>query len=80
MPTPVEHKTVKARILAYAQESGWRSVPQAVAERRWRNDSATIAWEIIIHKTKRQTLQDLFRTLLHELMTGKERVNIPTIQ
>ena len=34
MPTPGEHKTVQARILAYAQEIGWTYVPRAEAERR----------------------------------------------
>ena len=34
MSTPSEHKTVQARILAYAQEIGWRYVPRADAEAR----------------------------------------------
>jgi len=34
MPTPGEHKTVQARILAYAQEIGWTYVPRGEAERR----------------------------------------------
>lgn len=34
MPTPGEHKTVQARILAYAKEVGWSVVPPAEAERR----------------------------------------------
>ena len=34
MPAPTEHKTVQARILAYAQEIGWTFVPQAEAEAR----------------------------------------------
>lgn len=34
MPSPGEHKTVQARILAYAQEIGWTFVPRAEAERR----------------------------------------------
>jgi type I restriction enzyme R subunit len=34
MPGPTEHKTVQARILAYAQEIGWTYVPRAEAERR----------------------------------------------
>jgi type I restriction enzyme R subunit len=29
MPAPGEHKTVQARILAYAQEIGWTYVPRA---------------------------------------------------
>jgi type I restriction enzyme R subunit len=35
---PGEHKTVQARILAYAQEIGWAYVPRAEAERRRRFD------------------------------------------
>jgi type I restriction enzyme, R subunit len=34
MPVPTEHKTVQARILAYAQEIGWTFVPRAEAELR----------------------------------------------
>lgn len=34
MLTPGEHKTVQARILAYAQELGWAVVPREEAERR----------------------------------------------
>ena len=34
MPTPGEHKTVQARILAYAQEIGWRFVSREEAELR----------------------------------------------
>ncbi len=34
MPTPGEHKTVQARILAYAKEVGWTVVPREEAERR----------------------------------------------
>ena len=34
MPAPGEHKTVQARILAYAQEIGWRYVSRAEAEAR----------------------------------------------
>jgi type I restriction enzyme R subunit len=34
MPAPGEHKTVQARILAYAQEIGWTYVPREEAERR----------------------------------------------
>lgn len=32
MPAPSEHKTVQARILAYAQQIGWTCVPRAEAE------------------------------------------------
>lgn len=34
MPSPGEHKTVQARILAYAQEIGWTYVSREEAERR----------------------------------------------
>ncbi len=34
MPSPGEHKTVQARILAYTQEIGWTFVPRDEAERR----------------------------------------------
>ncbi|HVA50502.1 MAG TPA: hypothetical protein VNH11_29410 [Pirellulales bacterium] len=34
MPAPSEHKTVRARILAYAQEIGWTYVPRGEAEKR----------------------------------------------
>lgn len=34
MPAPGEHKTVQARILAYAEEIGWTYVPRAEAEAR----------------------------------------------
>jgi len=34
MPGPGEHKTIQARILAYAQEIGWACVSRDDAERR----------------------------------------------
>jgi hypothetical protein len=34
MPTAGEHKTVQARILAYAQAIGWTYVPRGEAEKR----------------------------------------------
>src|SRR5437868_14471582 len=34
MLTPGEHKTVQARILAYAQQVGWTYVPRGEADRR----------------------------------------------
>jgi type I restriction enzyme R subunit len=34
MPTPGEHKTVQARILAYAEAIGWTLVSREEAERR----------------------------------------------
>ena len=36
MAKPTEHKTVQTRILAYAQEIGWKYVPREEAERRRR--------------------------------------------
>ena len=34
MPTPGEHKTIQARILAYAKAIGWTIVSRVEAERR----------------------------------------------
>ena len=34
MPTPSEHRTVQARILAYAEAIGWTVVPREEAEAR----------------------------------------------
>jgi len=34
MPTPGEHRTVQARILAYAEAIGWTFVPRDGAEQR----------------------------------------------
>ena len=44
MTAPGEHKTVQARILAYAQEIGWRYIPRAEAEARraFDPDAATL--------------------------------------
>lgn len=36
MPTPGEHKTIQARILANGQEISWAYVPREEAERRRR--------------------------------------------
>jgi len=34
VPSPSEHKTVQARILAYAEATGWTFVPREEAEQR----------------------------------------------
>ncbi|GAA5484095.1 hypothetical protein Hsar01_03334 [Haloferula sargassicola] len=140
MPSPGEHKTVQARILAYAQEVGWTLVSREDAEgRRGKNggqppspngyggpgvcppslffddlldakvrefnpryaeaEGALLGKfrhlhadiygnrEFVEHlrnrgkfydpeeKRERDQFQDLFRTLLHELMVAKTRVN-----
>ena len=31
--------------------------------------------KIFMHESKKKTLSDLFKTMLHELMTGQRRVN-----
>ena len=60
MSKPSEHKTVQARILAYAQEIGWTLVTRAEAERRRGFESdATTAEE----RARRATLY--FGGLLH---------------
>ena len=45
MPSPSEHKTVQACILAYAQEIGWTLVTRGEAERRRGFDTAAITAE-----------------------------------
>lgn len=45
MPSPGEHKTVQARILAYAQDIGWSYVPREEAERRRGFDSDAVTPE-----------------------------------
>ncbi len=49
MSKPSEHKTVQARILAYAQEIGWTFVPREEAERR----------RGLNHKERRERKEDL---------------------
>jgi hypothetical protein len=49
MPTPGEHKTVQARILAYAQEIGWSYVPRGEAERRRGFDFRTRSVWLVCH-------------------------------
>lgn len=70
MPTPGEHKTVQARILAYAQELGWAVVPREEVERRRGFDAAAQGNERA-HSTSNRlsALQDRFFTLGHKLMT-----------
>ena len=45
---PTEHKTVQARILAYAQEIGWTYVPRDEAERRRGFDPAGVTPEEVL--------------------------------
>jgi type I restriction enzyme R subunit len=45
MPSPIEHKTVQARILAYAQEIGWTLLSRAEAEQRSGFDAEAITSE-----------------------------------
>jgi len=61
MPAPSEHKTVQARILAYAQEIGWRYVSRAEAEKRRGFDPDGT------------TSED--RAMLYQLMTVQIRVH-----
>ena len=42
MSSPTEHKTVQARILAYAQEMGWTFVSREQAEERRRGIPAPL--------------------------------------
>lgn len=77
MPTPGEHKTVQSRIHEYAEaihlrqgyggQVGWTVVSRKEAEQK-HNHAKLFHHEL----TK---LHDLFRTLLHELMTAKTRLH-----
>jgi type I restriction enzyme R subunit len=60
MPAPGEHKTVQARILAYAQEIGWGYVPREEAERR-RGFDAGVGRE----EERARTASLFFGDLLH---------------
>ena len=75
MPSPREHKTVQASILAYGQEIGWRFVPHAEARRGFDPDGATpgeherreivtvldaVTRAIPVQHTKRRLLEALF--------------------
>jgi hypothetical protein len=51
MPAPGEHKTVQARILAYAQEIGWTYVPRGEAEERRRLLQADVDKTIALTRT-----------------------------
>jgi hypothetical protein len=48
MSAPTEHKTVRARILKYAQEIGWTYVPLDEAERRRGFDPARVTPEEVL--------------------------------
>lgn len=60
MPTPGEYKTVQARILAYAQETGWNYVSRAKAEARRGFDTQGAAPE-----DRARTASLYFGDLLH---------------
>jgi type I restriction enzyme R subunit len=53
MPTPGEHKTVQARILAYAQEIGWTYVSRGEAERRRGFDPDGVTLEALLGEFRR---------------------------
>lgn len=78
MPAPGEHKTaclcvsvrrqVQARILAYAQEIGWRYVPRAEAEVRCGFDPDAVTPE---ERARKASL--FFGDLIDQLMTAQIR-------
>ena len=65
--------------IPYLNKSKCESIPIALPNREEQNDIAAIFMTLDSkrneHESHRQTLQDLFRTLLHELMTAKVRVH-----
>ena len=69
MPAPGENKTVKSRILAYAQEIGWTYVPRAEAEARRGFDPDGAKPQ---ERTRKASL--FFGDLLHQLMAAQLRV------
>jgi type I restriction enzyme R subunit len=60
MPKATEHKTVQARLLAYAQEIGWQYVPRAEAEARRGFDP-----EGLTNEEKSRSASLFFGDLLH---------------
>ena len=70
MPIPGEHKTVQARILAYAQEIGWTYVPRAEAEARRGFDQDGAAPQ---DRARKASL--FFGDLLHQLMMAQIRIS-----
>lgn len=63
MPTPTEHKTVQARILAYAQEIGWKFVSRGRSEGRRERHPDGVPKDYSL----------FFHTFLHKPMTAKTR-------
>ncbi len=61
MPAPGEHKTVQARILAYAQEIGWIYVPHAEAERRRGFDPARAMPEEVLPQIAQRNAKENVR-------------------
>ena len=71
MAAPGEHKTVQARILAYAQEIGWRYVPRAEAEARRGFDPDAVTPE---ERARKASL--FFGGSGRRLMTAQLRVHV----
>lgn len=73
MSTPAEHKTVQARIPAYAQEIGWTyvsRVSRAKAE-AWRDFDA----DGVTAEGHACPASRYFRVLLHQLMAAQVRLH-----
>ena len=71
MTAPSEHKTVQARILAYAQEIGWTYVPRDEAERRRGFDPSAATQE---ERARKASL--FFGVPGRQLMTAQLRVYV----
>lgn len=50
-------------------------IPKLEEQNEIANSLTNLDNKIEFHQKKKQTLTDLFKTLLHELMTGQRRVN-----
>ena len=69
MPTPSEHKTVQARILAYAEAIGWTFVPREEAERRR-------GFDPVVPTADRAKNRSLFFDDLLDAKIGKTRLEV----
>ena len=76
---PYMERIAAITTIPYLNKSKCETIPIALPSREEQNDIAAIFMTLDSkrneHESHRQTLQDLFRTLLHELMTAKIRVN-----
>jgi len=77
LPKATEHKTVQARILAYAQEIDWTYVPRAEAEAERRGGDAGRGFTAKERKGERAMNDELqSQLLLYQTEDGKTRLEV----